>query len=152
LSPELTIGRPTKLFDWTRPGWISLAIAAVAGVTCVDEPLVAYRQHGAQQIGTPAAFEARRLGPIASAAHVNIYSMYIASLSALQDRLAAGYAGADGVAAVGRIGTILRHFETRASLPRRRLDRLPLVLRELASRRYHEYGSGVRSAIKDLAS
>ena len=148
----LVLPTPEGIAPMIHDGWISLAIAAVAGVTCVDEPLVAYRQHGAQQIGTPAAFEARRLGPIASAAHVNIYSMYIASLSALQDRLAAGYAGADGVAAVGRIGTILRHFETRASLPRRRLDRLPLVLRELASRRYHEYGSGVRSAIKDLAS
>ncbi len=148
----LVLPTPEGIAPMIHDGWISLAIAAVAGVTCVDEPLVAYRQHGAQQIGTPAAFEARRLGPIASAAHVNTYSMYIASLSALQERLAAGRAGGDGVAAAGRIGTILRHFETRANLPRRRLDRLPLVIRELASRRYHDYGSGVRSAIKDLVA
>ena len=146
----LVLPTPEGIAPMIHDGWIALAIGAIAGVAFVDEPLIAYRQHGAQQIGAPGAVEARRLGPIASAAHVNTYSMYIASLSALQERLAAGRAGRDGIAAAGRIGTILRHFETRANLPRRRLDRLPLVLRELAGRRYHDYGSGVRSAIKDL--
>jgi hypothetical protein len=56
------------------------------------------------------------------------------------------------VAAAPRIAPILRHFELRANLPSRRLERLPLVLRELSSRRYHDYGNGVRSAIKDLCS
>jgi len=41
---------------------------------------------------------------------------------------------------------------TRANLPARRVQRLHLVLRELASGRYHDYGNGVRSLIKDLVS
>jgi glycosyltransferase involved in cell wall biosynthesis len=149
----LVLPTPEGIAPMIHDGWIALAIAAVAGVEFIDEPLVAYRQHAAQQIGAPGPLDARRrLGPIASAAHVNTYSMYIASLEALQKRLAAGRAGPEGVAAARLIGTILRHFEIRANLPSRRLDRLPLVLRELASRRYHDYGNGVRSLIKDLAA
>jgi hypothetical protein len=149
----LVLPTPEGIAPMIHDGWISLAIAAVAGVAFIEEPLVAYRQHGTQQIGAHESFDARpRLGPIASAAHVNAYSMHIASLGALQERLAAGRAGPEGVAAASRIAPILRHFETRANLPSRRLDRLPLVLRELASRRYHDYGNGVRSLIKDLTA
>jgi glycosyltransferase involved in cell wall biosynthesis len=147
----LVLPTPNGIAPMIHDGWIALAIAAVAGVTFIEEPLVAYRQHGAQQIGAHETVDARpRLGVIASAAHVNAYSMHIASLGALHERLAAGRAGAEGVAAAHRVETILRHFETRANLPSRRLDRLPLVLRELASRRYHDYGNGLRSLIKDL--
>ena len=147
----LVLPTPEGIAPMIHDGWIALAIAAVAGVAFMEEPLIAYRQHGAQQVGAPEPSGARaRLGVMASAAHVNAYSMHIGSLGALQERLAAGRAGPEGVAAAGRIGTILRHFHTRANLPTRRLDRLPVVLRELASRRYHDYGNGVRSLIKDL--
>ena len=146
----LVLPAPEGIAPMRHDGWIALAIAAVAGVAFIEEPLVAYRLHPSQQIGAP---EARpRLGPIASASHVNAYSMHLSSLTAVQRRLAAGLAGPEGAAAAPRVATILRHFESRASLPARRLARLPLVLRELASRRYHDYGNGGRSAIKDLLS
>jgi len=147
----LVLPTPDGIAPMIHDGWIALAIAAVADVAFIDEPLVSYRQHGRQRIGAPDTRDAR-LGVIASAAHVNAYSMYIASLAALQERLAAGRAGPEGVAAVHRIETIRRHFETRADLPARPLARLSVVLRELASRRYHDYGSGVRSLVKDLVS
>jgi hypothetical protein len=147
----LVLPTPSGIAPMIHDGWIALAIAAVAGVAFIEEPLVTYRQHGAQQIGAPETLDAPpRLGVIASAAHVNAYSMHIASLGALQERLEAGRAGAEGVAAARRIETIVRHFEMRANLPSRRLDRLPLVFRELVSRRYYDYGNGLRSAVKDL--
>ena len=146
----LVLPTPDGIAPMIHDGWIALAIAAVAGVAFIDEPLVAYRQHDAQQIGAPEASRAR-LGVIASAAHVNAYSMHLVSLGALRDRLAAGCAGPTGIAAVPRVETILRHFDLRAHLPSRQVKRLPLVLRELISGRYHDYGNGVRSLIKDVA-
>jgi hypothetical protein len=143
----LTLPTPEGIAPMIHDGWIALAIAAVAGVAFVEEPLIAYRLHASQQIGAPDT--PAPLGVFASAAHVNAYSMHIASLGALQQRLGAGLAGPEGVAAAPRVGAILRHFEARATLPSRRLQRLPIVLRELASRRYHDYGNGVRSALKD---
>jgi hypothetical protein len=147
----LILPTPEGIAPMIHDGWIALAIAAVAGVAFVEEPLVAYRLHANQQIGAPEPSGARpRPGVFASAAHVNAYSMHLASLGTLLERLTAGRAGPEGVAAAGRIATILRHFDTRANLPPRRVARLPLVCRELFGRRYHDYGNGVRSAIKDV--
>lgn len=149
----LVLPTPSGIAPMIHDGWIALAIAAISGVAFIEEPLVAYRQHEAQQIGAPEALDARpRPGVIASAAHANAYSMHIASLEALRTRLTAGLAGPEGIAAARRIETILRHFDMRANLPSRRVDRLPLVFRELVSRRYHDYGNGVRSVVKDLVS
>ena len=44
------------------------------------------------------------------------------------------------------------HLNVRANLPQRRLNRLPRILRELLTRRYHEYANGFKSAAKDLVS
>jgi len=145
----LLLPTPAGIAPMIHDGWFALAIAAVAGVAPIDEPLIAYRTHVSQQIGAPDA-RAARLGALDSLRHVNAYSMYLASLDALQTRLRDGCAGQEGVEAASQVAAIRRHFETRANMPSRRVDRLPLVLRELASRRYHDYGSGVRSAIKDL--
>src|ERR1044072_7669633 len=38
-------------------GWIALAIASVANVVAIDEPLIQYRQHAGQQIGAPKRVE-----------------------------------------------------------------------------------------------
>ncbi|HEX9366344.1 MAG TPA: glycosyltransferase family 2 protein [Vicinamibacterales bacterium] len=149
----LVLPTPDGIAPMIHDGWIALAIAAVAGVAFLEQPLLAYRQHGTQQLGAQEAFDGHaRLGVRASARHVNAYSMHIASLGALRERLAAGRAGPEGVRTARRVGTILRHFDTRAHLPSRRLTRLPLVLRELFTRRYHDYGNGWRSAVKDLVS
>jgi hypothetical protein len=148
----LVLPTPEGIVPMIHDGWIALAIASVAGVAFIEEPLVAYRRHGAQQIGAPETAARSRLFAMPSAAQVNAYAMQLASLGALHERLAAGRAGPEGVAAARRVGTILRHFETRANLPSRRLTRLPVVLRELASRRYYDYGAGLRSAIRDLVS
>ena len=44
------------------------------------------------------------------------------------------------------------HLNVRANLPQRRLNRLPRILRELLTLRYHEYANGFKSAAKDLVS
>ena len=45
-----------------------------------------------------------------------------------------------------------RHLDARANLPTRRLNRVPTILRELLTWRYHEYANGFKSAAKDLVS
>ena len=49
-------------------------------------------------------------------------------------------------------GDYARHLDARANLPQRRLNRLPTILRELLTWRYHEYANGFKSAAKDLVS
>jgi hypothetical protein len=50
------------------------------------------------------------------------------------------------------VGNYSFHLNARANLPQNRLSRLPGILRELVTLRYHEYANGFKSAAKDLVS
>jgi hypothetical protein len=138
-------------------GWIALTIGAVADVALIDEPLVQYRQHERQQIGAPkpqpASQPQRGLQGVESALRRrNSTSELHAILSALEDRLFAHQHAFDCRRALEFIGDYSLHLDVRANLPRKRLSRLPRILRELMTMRYHEYANGFRSAAKDLVS
>jgi glycosyltransferase involved in cell wall biosynthesis len=138
-------------------GWIALTIAAVADVALIEEPLIRYRQHQRQQIGAPArketaaqprgmqAFDAALRRRNSSA---DLYQI----LETLEGRLSAQASSYDSREALSFIADYAFHLHVRANLPQRRLSRLPSILRELLSRRYHEYANGFRSAAKDLVS
>jgi glycosyltransferase involved in cell wall biosynthesis len=137
-------------------GWIALTVACVADVAFIEEPLIQYRQHERQQIGAPQrpvtepqrglqAFETalRRRNSVAGL-HEN--------LAKLEERLCAQQNSFDCRRALAFVSDYSLHLDVRANLPERRLNRLPRILRELASLRYHEYANGFKSAAKDLVS
>ena len=139
-------------------GWIALTIAAVAAVVAIDEPLVQYRQHERQQIGAPERVESgaepRGLESIETAfrrrnSSADLYQI----LETLEERLVAFTGFYDTGKALSFVNDYSFHLNVRANLPqRRRLNRVPSILRELLSLRYHEYANGFKSAAKDLVS
>ena len=138
-------------------GWIALTIAAVADVVALDEPLIQYRQHAQQQIGAPArketAPEPRGVQALETAfrrrnSSADLYKI----LETLEARLLAQASDYDTRQALSFVGDYAFHLNVRANLPRRRLNRVPSILRELLSLRYHEYANGFKSAAKDLVS
>jgi glycosyltransferase involved in cell wall biosynthesis len=138
-------------------GWIALTIAAVADVVAVDEPLIQYRQHAQQQIGAPARKEAapepRGMQAIESAFRRRNSSADLHKiLETLEARLLAQANEFDTRKALSFVSDYARHLNVRANLPQRRINRVPRILRELLSLRYHEYANGFKSAAKDLVS
>ena len=138
-------------------GWIALTIAAVADVVAIDEPLIQYRQHAQQQIGAPTrketAPELRGIQSIETAFHRRNSSTDLQKiLEALEARLLAHANGFDTRKALSFVSDYAFHLNVRAKLPQRRLNRVPSILRELLSLRYHEYANGFKSAAKDLVS
>jgi hypothetical protein len=129
-------------------GWIALMVSAVAEVDFIAEPLIRYRQHARQQIGA-AEKAAPAPGVAAAARRTNPYDDLIRTAERARARLAA-WDGPAARRAEARLGARLRHLRARAALPASPLRRLPAVLRELLTLRYHRYSSGVRSAVKDL--
>ena len=134
-------------------GWIALTVAAVAEVIMIEEPLIKYRQHERQQIGAPDRTPAA--GPVSlketfrrrhSAADLHKI------LATLEKRLVAQSASFDTRNALSFVGDYSFHLNVRANLPQNRLNRLPRIVRELLTRRYHEYANGFKSAAKDLVS
>ena len=133
-------------------GWIALTIAAVAGVVTIDEPLVKYRQHGMQQIGAPGSKPGTEPKLIDALRRRNSTADLHKILTTLEERLVAHSASFDTRDALSFVGDYSFHLNVRANLPQNRLNRLPRILRELLTRRYHEYANGFKSAAKDLVS
>ena len=138
-------------------GWIALTIAAVADVVALDDPLIQYRQHAQQQIGAPArkdpAPELRSRQAIETAFRRRNSSTDLHKiLATLEARLLAQANDFDTRKALSFVSDYAFHLNVRANLPQGRLSRLPSILRELVSRRYHEYANGFKSAAKDLVS
>jgi hypothetical protein len=75
----------------------------------------------------------------------------IGDLQVLHDRLCASGADQPRVQrAAAEVKRNITHLRARGSMPSRKLRRVPVVLRELASFRYHRYSHGALSAGKDL--
>lgn len=138
-------------------GWIALTIAAVADVVALDESLIQYRQHERQQIGAPARNETtpevRGMQAIETAFRRRNSSAELHKiLEMLEARLLGQASGYDTRKALSFVSDYSFHLNVRANLPQRRLNRVPSILRELISLRYHEYANGFKSAAKDLVS
>lgn len=135
-------------------GWIALTIAAVAEVVAIDEQLIKYRQHQKQQIGAPSrpAATERSRGVEAAFQRRNSSADLQTILETLEKRLMDHARAFDTRKALAFVSDYSFHLNVRANLPQRRLNRLPRILRELLTRRYHEYANGFKSAAKDLVS
>ena len=139
-------------------GWIALTIAAVARVETIEEPLIKYRQHERQQIGAPARAQAatepsgRRQALETALRRRHSSADLHQILTTLAERLSANAHLYDTRSALSFISKYSFHLNVRANLPKRRLNRVPGILRELLSLRYHEYANGFKSAAKDLVS
>jgi glycosyltransferase involved in cell wall biosynthesis len=153
---KLALPIPTAI-QMIHDGWIALTIGAVADVVLIEQPLIKYRQHERQQIGAPGRPQAahqestvKAMGTALRRRNSNAELHQI--LDTLRERLSAQRDGFDCRNALSFVDNYARHLDVRASLPQRRLNRLPSILRELWTRRYHEYANGFKSAAKDLVS
>ena len=134
-------------------GWVALTVAAAADVVMIEEPLIKYRQHGRQQIGAPSRKpEAEEPNVMQAFRRRNSTTELHKILETLEQRLVAQSASYDTRNALSFVADYSFHLNVRANLPQNRLNRLPRILRELMTRRYHEYANGFKSAAKDLVS
>jgi hypothetical protein len=125
--------------------WIALLIGATSHLVALPTPLIAYRQHGHNQVGIPRPGRNRYktvadiYGP-----RVLLYKSARARLLEFSDRFPAVE---DRVHAFTEVIDLLR---ARATLPVVRWRRLPIALRGLIRCKYHRYAYGWRSFFKDL--
>lgn len=132
--------------DWIHDEWLAI-VASIAGeVDLLEEALVQYRQHSANEIG------AERLGLIGMAGRMlengtDRNRRLLARSEQLAMRISGLPASAEQVAAVG---AKLAHERVRANLGRKRVSRVMPILREFATGRYGSFGRGIADAARDL--
>jgi glycosyltransferase involved in cell wall biosynthesis len=135
-------------------GWIAAVVAAVANVAFIEQPLIKYRQHQRQQIGVPTADKTK--AQIAkgdfrqSMRRANSYAQLISVADRLRSRLIEPSNKLDCHVAIHQLDARIHHLRTRDLMPESRLRRVPHVVRELCTQRYHLYSNGLYSALKDL--
>jgi glycosyltransferase involved in cell wall biosynthesis len=139
--------------------WISIVLAVACGVTLIEEPLVEYRIHPRQRVGIP-ALQIRKLVPssllrwrsaaVPTREHTARLEATIALLSIVRERVDAHLTGPPRIEAMARVEEAIAHLRAREAIDGSRLQRLPAVLREALTGRYHRYSLGTASAAADL--
>ncbi len=124
--------------------WLAVLLSAVSRVEALPEPLLHYRQHGANQIGAPAA---RARSKLSRRRSKGVYGDEVGHFRAMAERLAAQEPTPSIRSAIELIERKTSHLEFRYGLARHRA--IP-VLTELMRGRYHRYSRGLDSAGYDL--
>lgn len=147
-----------RFVPWLRPfpplrsahdAWVAALIAGVAEVACVEQPLIHYRLHGANQIGLR-RFDLRgQYQQARRQLETGALDYAAAFFEAACERLAASSEPL-------RPGVLdcyqgkLAHARWRCRLPRSPIGRAPRVVLEAARGGYRRYGYGWKSAAQDL--
>ena len=149
---------PEDIPNLIHDSWIALSIAGLAETVFIDENLIKYRQHAAQQLGinfdnskSPNYLQRR----IKYADSIRFFECEIVRLRHLK-KIFPHYEQFERHQTVdfeslmkekeGRV----KHYERRKNLPESRFKRISQICKEVVSGRYHLYSKGFLSAAKDL--
>ncbi len=133
--------------SWVHDEWLAIVASVGGGIAVVPEPVIDYRQHGANQIGVS------RLGPGGKLARLREprtarNAALLARAEDLAARLPAIAPSDPRVEA--EVRSKLDHELMRHSLPTARLPRIAPVWREWRSGAYERYGRGAQDVLRDL--
>jgi len=135
--------------DWVHDEWLAIIASLTGRLAVIDEPLIDYRQHGANQIGMRKPGFAQKVSRVLEPRGDRNRAL-VRRTEALVERMLEADFPAEHEhleAAEGK----LRIERVRAGLPKNRLLRLPTVLREAKTGDYERYTSqGRAEVLRDL--
>jgi glycosyltransferase involved in cell wall biosynthesis len=134
---------------WVHDAWIVLFVSVIADLAVIDEPLIRYRRHAEQQIGPPNFTIAERFAR-ANKTGADHYRALAEQFGLARERLSTTSDSPRIKAVIPHFEMKVKHLKARAQMDTKRLSRLPRILEELLSCRYHRYSRGWKSAAKDL--
>lgn len=132
---------------WVHDEWLAILAAATGSVTLVNDPLVDYRQHSANEIGAFRPTTRDKLARL-TIGRAERNARLLLRATVLVDRLRTIQNLRPGVlaAAEGK----LRHEQMRSGLPASRLRRIGPVLSAVGHGQYRLYSRGRRDILRDL--
>lgn len=133
--------------EWVHDEWLAILAAATGGVSVETEPLIDYRQHGANEIGVRRPTLRYKLGRMLEPRGTR-YADFAVRWRLLVERLESVGAPAEKLAAARERAEFER---VRAGYPAARLRRIRPVLREWRRGSYARYSSqGNLDVVRDL--
>lgn len=136
---------------WNADDWISLLICTAAELAVIHEPMILYRQHPANLSGSKAIESlGRTLIRIQQLDRTSHYSHRMDKYALVHERLMEVERYPRDPKDLFRVESKIENLRARAGLKAGIARRLPAVLRELVTLRYHRYANGWKSVAKDL--
>ena len=133
--------------NWVHDYWISLFIAMQSSLSCIDVPLVKYRQHSAQQIGTSRKTVFQKLANLEQSERlinddINRYRNAYNHMVSVFDE--------SGIEKYSPLfEEIIHHLNLRKNLTNKKIPGLLVVIKELIAGRYHRYSNSCASVLGD---
>jgi hypothetical protein len=137
--------------DWDADEWIALLISSSASLAALNHRLVKYRQHSSNLWGAPEGTNTVReqLARVRQPDRQVIYSSMAKQYALLRQRLIKALQYGCNPKRVKLVEDRYRHLRLRAEMDKGLLARVPKVLGELVTLRYHRFSGGWRAIIKD---
>jgi len=136
--------------EWIHDHWIALIISTSSTLTPLPMPLIAYRQHGHNQIGVPETIlkKISKGGKNKGKSFHTIYSLKAKSYQNILDYLMESSVSntVEGKNKISLVKDRISFYNARLSLPNSHWKRLPIIWKEFIAFRYRN----PRHAIKDL--
>ncbi|WP_025039844.1 glycosyltransferase family 2 protein [Nitrosospira briensis] len=125
--------------------WIALLMGATSHLDALPVQLIAYRQHGQNQLGIPRA--GRNRGKSCAAIYGPRVLLYEAIRKRLEESAERFHVSKQ---TIHRLNEKLVFLRASATLPQPRWRRLPVALHELLALHYHRYAHGLVTFCRDL--
>jgi glycosyltransferase involved in cell wall biosynthesis len=136
---------------WVHDGWIALVISFFAEMVALEEVLIEYRQHSNQQIGPSDRRLFGRSGLVRMTERWQ-FELRARQFEEARLRLHPHAKTERQKDIMEQLCGLIAHMSARSSMPESRIDRISVILRELATRRYSVHSRGVMSAVKDFVA
>ena len=134
---------------WVHDQWIALIIACISNLSCIDEPLLHYRQHASQQIGALKIDWREYFGMIVRD-NSDKYNIEIQRYRLILEKLLNIRGNGVERRSLAQIQDKIMHMSFRANLPKKKIHRAANATKELFQLRYHRYSNGFLSLAKDM--
>jgi glycosyltransferase involved in cell wall biosynthesis len=134
--------------EWVHDEWLAIIAAAFGRVDVMEDALIDYRQHEANQIGARRETFAAKLRKVTEPRGLK-YQDRVLKAELLLARLAE-FPAAVAPETIDKARGKLRHQQFRADLPRNRLARCAPVLREALAGGYTKFGRGLPYIAQDM--
>lgn len=136
--------------NWIHDAWIAQIAVSQGRLVAIDEPLILYRQHGANVIGGQRISISEQFRRAKNLGRLGLVKREIGRYRTLYERLVT-------FPATSRVKTMMKlteeklvHLERRRTLANNRLLRLPGVLGELLNGNYGRFAKDWRNVAADL--
>jgi glycosyltransferase involved in cell wall biosynthesis len=135
---------------WFHDAWIALLTASISKIAFISEPMMKYRQHSDNQLGGVKKTFVSQISEAFQIDRNDYYKLEILRYCSALDRLLNISNSFNLSVDLILLEEKIKHLQSRSSMHKNRLLRIPAIINELIQLRYYRYSRNWGSVAMDL--